>query len=62
MSTMSTATPPSPAGIDLDPLLQMLGFGAALALLALGWLLWRHRGAGTPQRLRALTLDRKSVV
>ena len=30
MSTMSTATPPSPAGIDLDPLLQMLGFGAAL--------------------------------
>ena len=56
MSTMSTATPPSPAGIDLDPLLQMLGFGAALALLALGWLLWRHRGAGTPQRLRALTL------
>ena len=44
------------AGVDLDPLLPMLGFGATLAALALGWLLWRQRGAGTPARLRALTL------
>ena len=42
--------------VDLDPLLPMLGFGATLAALALGWLLWRQRGAGTPARLRALTL------
>ncbi|MFM2341695.1 MAG: hypothetical protein RLZZ592_1348, partial [Pseudomonadota bacterium] len=42
--------------VDLDPLLPMLGFGATLAALALGWLLWRQRGADTPARLRALTL------
>ena len=42
--------------VDLDPLLPMLGFGATLAALALGWLLWRQRGADTAARLRALTL------
>jgi len=42
--------------IDLGPLAQIALLAAALATLPLVWLAWRHRGASTPQRLRALTL------
>lgn len=49
---MSASAPP----VDLGPLLPMLLLAAALAGVALLWLAWRHRGASTPERLRALTL------
>lgn len=42
--------------IDLGPLAQMALVAIGLATLPLAWLAWRHRGASTPQRLRALTL------
>ncbi|MEY8875748.1 MAG: heme A synthase [Leptothrix sp. (in: b-proteobacteria)] len=42
--------------IDLGPAAQMAAAGALLATLALAWLGWRHRGASTATRLRALTL------
>ncbi|MEX8519407.1 MAG: heme A synthase [Leptothrix sp. (in: b-proteobacteria)] len=48
---MSTATL-----IDLTPAAQLAAAGALLATLALAWLGWRHRGASTAVRLRALTL------
>ena len=41
---------------DLSPLAQLLLVGMALALLPLGWLLWRQRGQGTARRLHGLTL------
>jgi cytochrome c oxidase assembly protein subunit 15 len=44
------------AAVDLGPLVPMLLLAAALAGAALLWLAWRHRGASTPERLRALTL------
>ena len=41
---------------DLDPLAWMLVLGAALALLPLVWVSWRHRHASPAERRRALTL------
>ncbi|MFM2053519.1 MAG: hypothetical protein RL456_1556 [Pseudomonadota bacterium] len=49
---MDTATAP----IDLGPLASMLLVAVALAAGPLLWLAWKHRGASTPERLRALTL------
>lgn len=40
---------------NLDPLLQVMGAGLALALLPLGWWVWRHRHDSTGRRLQALT-------
>ena len=47
---------PTPAPYDLDPALSLLLVGAALALLPLAWVLWRHRHASGPRKLHALTL------
>lgn len=41
---------------NLDPILQVMGAGLALALLPLSWWVWRHRRAPAGRRLRALTL------
>lgn len=42
--------------VDLSPVGQLLLVGAALALPPLLWVVWRHRHAAPPARLRALTL------
>jgi cytochrome c oxidase assembly protein subunit 15 len=42
--------------VDLSPLVQMAGLGVLIALVPLGWLWLRHRGASPAARLRALTL------
>ncbi|RZS54502.1 COX15/CtaA family protein [Sphaerotilus mobilis] len=42
--------------IDMSPVLLLAGIGLLLAGGPLLWLLRRHRHAGTPERLRALTL------
>lgn len=42
--------------VDLGPLAQMALVAAGLAALPLSWLAWRHRGASTAHKLRALTL------
>ena len=40
---------------NLNPLLQVMGMGLALALLPLSWWGWRHRRDATGRRLQALT-------
>ncbi|MGY0197240.1 COX15/CtaA family protein [Leptothrix sp. BB-4] len=45
-----------PQLVDLSPVLTLAAIGLALAAGPLLWLLRRQRHAGTPQRLRALTL------
>jgi cytochrome c oxidase assembly protein subunit 15 len=41
--------------VDLSPLLQLAGLALVTALLPLGWVWLRRRGADTPSRLAALT-------
>jgi cytochrome c oxidase assembly protein subunit 15 len=41
---------------DLSPLVRLMFMGVAVALLPLAWLVWRHRHAARPQKLRALTV------
>lgn len=41
---------------NLEPLLQMMAVGVAVAAFPLGWWLWRQRRATAASRLRALTL------
>lgn len=42
--------------VDLSPLAWLLLVGAALAMLPLAWVGWRHRGASPAARMQALTL------
>ncbi len=49
---MSDATPL----YDLAPMLRMLAMGALIALLPLGWVLWRNRGARRAGRWQALAV------
>jgi cytochrome c oxidase assembly protein subunit 15 len=46
----------APALYDLSPLATMALLGCVLALGPLAWVGWRHRHAGLPAQLRALTL------
>ncbi len=41
---------------NLEPLLQLMAVGLAVAAIPLGWWLWRQRSAAPSSRLRSLTL------